>query len=103
MKTADEIEEAQKVLEELNNVRPELLNDEAKRLFEAIMTIVEERDELKKENELAKEALKEQCDIVDERNQLLKENKELKTQREYYKARYNEFNNAFINFKKEDK
>lgn len=37
-------EKAQKVLNELNNVRPELLNDEAKRLFEAIMSIVEERD-----------------------------------------------------------
>lgn len=37
-------EEAQKVLDEMQSVRPELLNDEAKRLFEAIMSIVEERD-----------------------------------------------------------
>ena len=109
------IEEAQKVLDELDNVKPELLNDEAKRLFETIMTIADERDEMKKENELAKQALKEQCDIADERNQLLKENaflkgradalirikKDLEKQRDYYKARYLEFNDAFI--KKEDK
>lgn len=37
-------EEAQKVLEELYEVRPELLNDKAKRLFEAIMQIADERD-----------------------------------------------------------
>ena len=37
-------EEAQKVLEELYEVRPELLNDKAKRLFEAIMKIADERD-----------------------------------------------------------
>ncbi len=37
--------EAQKVLDELNGVRPEALNGEAKRLFEAIMKIADERDE----------------------------------------------------------
>lgn len=41
-------EQAQKVLDELNEVRPEVLNDEAKRLFEAIMKIANERDELRK-------------------------------------------------------
>ena len=41
-------EEAQKVLDELQNVRPEVLNDEAKRLFEAIMKIADERDLYKK-------------------------------------------------------
>lgn len=40
-------EEAQKVLDELNTVRPEVLNGEAKRLFEAIMKIADERDEYK--------------------------------------------------------
>lgn len=42
----------EQVLNELNNVRPEMLNDEAKRLFEAIMKIADDRDkalaELKK-------------------------------------------------------
>ena len=42
-------EQAQKVLDELQGVRPEKLNGEAKRLFEAIMLIADERDELKKE------------------------------------------------------
>ena len=44
-------EEAQKVLEELQNVRPEVLNDESKRLFEAIMKIADERDLLKEKTE----------------------------------------------------
>lgn len=38
------IEEANKVLEELYAVRPEMLNDKAQRLFEAIMTIADDRD-----------------------------------------------------------
>ena len=42
-------EQAQQVLDELQGVRPEMLNGEAKRLFEAIMKIADERDELKKE------------------------------------------------------
>lgn len=42
-------EQAQKVLDELQRVRPEKLNGEAKKLFEAIMKIADERDELKKE------------------------------------------------------
>lgn len=60
-------EEAQKVLDELQNVRPEVLNDEAKRLFEAIMKIADERD-------LAKKCLIENANVADERNQLLVEN-----------------------------
>ena len=43
-------EEAKKVLDELNTVRIEVLNDEAKRLFEAIMKIADERDRLKAKN-----------------------------------------------------
>lgn len=34
-------EEANKVLEEMHEVRPEKLNDKAKRLFEAIMKIAD--------------------------------------------------------------
>lgn len=37
-------EEANKVLEELHEVRPEKLNDKAKRLFEAIMKIANDKD-----------------------------------------------------------
>lgn len=39
-------EQVQNVLEELQGVRPEMLNGEAKRLFEAIMKIADERDNL---------------------------------------------------------
>ena len=42
-------EKAQQVLDEMKNVRPEKLNGEAKRLFEAIMTIADERDMYKKQ------------------------------------------------------
>lgn len=42
-------EQAQKILDELQESRPEQLKDEAKKLFEAIMKIADERDELKKE------------------------------------------------------
>lgn len=40
--------QAQKVLDEFIGVRPGELNGEAKRLFEAIMKIADERDKLKK-------------------------------------------------------
>ena len=40
--------EIQNILDELNTVRPELLNTQAKRLFEAIVKIADERDEYKK-------------------------------------------------------
>lgn len=46
------MEEVQKVLDELKEVRPEKLTGEAKRLFEAIMKIADERDELLKERQL---------------------------------------------------
>lgn len=41
--------QAQKVLDEMQGVVPELLYNEAKKLFEAIMKIADKRDELKKE------------------------------------------------------
>ena len=44
--------EAQEILDELNTVRPEMLNENAKRLFEAIMKIADERD---KANNIIKE------------------------------------------------
>lgn len=53
------------LIEAMTKVRPEMLNEEALKLFNTIMKILDERDNLIKE-------------------------------RDYYKARYNEFNNAFI-------
>ena len=44
-------EQVQQVLDELNEIRPEQLEGNSKRLFEAIMLIADERDELKKELE----------------------------------------------------
>lgn len=43
--------EAQKVLDELQGVRPEKLTGEAKRLFDAIMLIADGRDKAYKELE----------------------------------------------------
>lgn len=55
-------EEAQKVLDELQGVRPKMLNGEAKRLFEAIMKIADERDrayqELKAKDKIIEELKK---------------------------------------------
>lgn len=42
-------EEIEDILEELHLVRPEILKPKAKKLFEAIMSIADERDELKKQ------------------------------------------------------
>ena len=53
------MKEVQKVLDELKEVRPEKLTGEAKRLFEAIMNIADERDELLKERQADKEKIKE--------------------------------------------
>lgn len=51
-------EEIEDILEELHLVRPEILKPKAKKLFEAIMNIADERDELFKENNQLKEELK---------------------------------------------
>lgn len=48
-------EQAQQVLDKLNEIKPEQLEGEAKRLFEAIMKIADERDELKEELEMLKD------------------------------------------------
>ena len=64
-------EEIEKLIEDMTKVRPEMLNEEALKLFNTIMKILDERDTLIKE-------------------------------RDYYKARYNEFNNAFIKTKEKE-
>ena len=46
-------EEIEDILEELHLVRPEILKPKAKKLFEVIMSIADERDELKKQLEEA--------------------------------------------------
>lgn len=61
-------EEAQKVLDELNTVRIEVLNDEAKRLFEAIMKIADERDKIKQEYDRDTHILQKQLDLANAKN-----------------------------------
>lgn len=51
------MKEPQKILEELIGSKPEELTGEAKRLFEAIMKIADERDELLKERQADKEKI----------------------------------------------
>ena len=48
-------EEIEDILEELHLVRPEILKPKAKKLFEAIMSIADERDELQQENQELKD------------------------------------------------
>lgn len=57
-------EEANKVLEELYEVRPEKLNDKAKRLFEAMMKIADERDSVKADLYEANNRINDLLDIV---------------------------------------
>ena len=61
-------EEAQKVLDELNTVRIEVLNDESKRLFEAIITIADERDKIKQEYDRDTHILQNRLDLVNAEN-----------------------------------
>ena len=61
-------EEAQKVLDELNTVRIEVLNDEAKRLFEATITIADERDKIKQEYDRDTHILQNQLDLTNAKN-----------------------------------
>lgn len=76
-------EEAQKVLNELQSVRPEMLNRKAKRLFEAIMKIADERDLLREKVErqdfeimAQKDAHTFDAGIIDNVNEELKEKNE---------------------------
>lgn len=61
-------EEAQKVLDEWQGVRPEILNGEAKRLFEAIMKIADDRDKIKREYDRDTHILQNQLDLANAKN-----------------------------------
>ena len=61
-------EQAQKVLDELQGVRPEKLNGEAKRLFEAIMLIADERDKIEQEYDRDTHILQNQLDLANAKN-----------------------------------
>lgn len=55
-------QEIQEVLDELHKVRPEKLNDKGKRLFNAIMSIADERDLYKQRIDKAIKLLEEYLD-----------------------------------------
>lgn len=61
-------EEAQKVLDELNTVRIEALTDEAKKLFEAIMKIADDRDKIEQEYDRDTHILQNQLDLANAKN-----------------------------------
>ena len=61
-------EQAQKVLDELQGVRPEKLNGEAKRLFEAIMKIAYERDKIEQEYDRDTHILQNELDLANAKN-----------------------------------
>ena len=66
-------EEANKVLEEMNEVRPEELNDKAKRLFEAMMKIADERDSVKADLYEANNRINDLLDLDAQKDKLIDE------------------------------
>lgn len=66
-------EEANKVLEELHEVRPEKLNDKAKRLFEAIMKIADQRDKAESDLYEANNRINDLLDIVKQKDKMINE------------------------------
>ena len=61
-------EEANQILKELYEVRPEKLNDKAKRLFEAIMKIADERDSVKADLYEANNRINDLLDIAKQKD-----------------------------------
>ena len=66
-------EECEKVLKELDEVRPEKLNDKAKRLFEAIMTIADKKDEAEADLYEANNRINDLLDIDTQKDKLIDE------------------------------
>ena len=64
-------EECEKVLKELYEVRPEKLNDKAKRLFEAIMKIADERDSVKADLYEANNRINDLLDLDTQKDKLI--------------------------------
>lgn len=66
-------EEANKVLEEMHEVRPEKLNDKAKRLFEAIMKIADGRDKAEADLYEANNRINDLLNIVKQKDRMIQE------------------------------
>ena len=69
-------EEANQILKELYEVRPEKLNDKAKRLFEAIMKIADERDSVKADLYEANNRINDLLDLVKQKDKEIEHQKE---------------------------
>lgn len=65
--------EVEKVLEELQEVRPEKLTGEAKRLFEAMMKIADERDSVKADLYEANNRINDLLDLVKQKDKIISE------------------------------
>ena len=68
-----DLQEVEKVLEELHEVRPEKLNDKAKRLFEAIMTIADGRDKAEADLYEANNRINDLLDLDTQKDKLIDE------------------------------
>jgi len=66
-------EEANKVLEEMHEVRPEKLNDKAKRLFEAIMKIADKKEKAESDLYEANNRINDLLDIVKQKDKIINE------------------------------
>ena len=66
-------EECKKVLKELEEVRPEKLNDKAKRLFEAIMKIADSRDKAEADLYEANNRINDLLDLDTQKDKLIDE------------------------------
>lgn len=87
------------LIEAMTKVRPEMLNEEATKLFNTIMKILDERDILiqtvKELQEMKKEIL---TDDLGGKYNIYRDNKikELEKERDYYKKMYLEFNEGMV-------
>ena len=66
-------EEANQILKELYEVRPEKLNDKAKRLFEAIMKIADRRDKAEADLYEANNRINDLLDLDAQKDKLIDE------------------------------
>ena len=65
--------EVEKVLEELYQVRPEKLNDKAKRLYEAIMTIADKKDKAEADLYEANKRIDDLLDIEKQKDKIIED------------------------------
>lgn len=91
--------DVENLIEAMTKVRPEMLNEEATKLFNTIMKILDERDILiqtvKELQEMKKEIL---TDDLGGKYNIYRDNKikELEKERDYYKKMYLEFNEGIV-------